>query len=148
MYGESYVKDIFVNDLRITVEKDKPFFEIDMSFLKLNDLVSVKIICVSGCKIKVLNPEAINFQFISLNLEHDKISWITRNEKKGGKYFIELNVSKIWVPIGEISGRQCTLMCSYEKKVETFKHYYYRVKYVDAEGITHSSPPIKLHKHH
>lgn len=149
--GTTCVKDVFVNDQRIEFEKDKHFFEIDMSFLKLKEQVSIKIICTSGCKANVLNPEAINlmygFQFMSLIIEEDKMKWMSTNEKSGGKYFIELLVHKQWVPIGELPGSASKIVNIYEKKIIVIKHCYYRIKYLDKEGIPHSSMPIKFHKH-
>jgi hypothetical protein len=152
LQGGSCMNDIFVNDVRINFEKDKQFFEIDMSFLKLNQHVTVKIICEAGCKAKIINPEAINimygFQFMTLTLEMNRIEWITTNEKPGGKYIIEMLVHKQWVSIGEIPGKPSKLVTTYERKIETLKQYSYRVKYIDKDGIPHSSKPIKYHKSH
>lgn len=150
--GGSCVKDIFVNDQLMVIEKNNKFFEIDMSFLKLKEQVSIKIICISGCKAKVLNPEAINimygFQFMTITLEVDKIVWITTNEKLGGTYIVELHMHKKWIPIGEVIGNPKSMVTIYEKKMEPVKHVFYRVKYIDKDGISHSSKPLKYHSHH
>jgi hypothetical protein len=151
IYGGSCVKEIFVNDERVPFDKEKEFFEIDMSFLKLKEQVSIKILCTSTCHVKVLNPEAINlaygFLFTNLNLELNKIEWVTTNEKPGGKYIVEVRVQKTWVAVGEVSAKSNRLLNMYEKEMEVLKHHYYRVKYLDAEGVAHSSPPINYHKH-
>ena len=91
--SEFCAEEVYVNDVLVMSKITASAFEVDLSHLKMDETVTVKIVHKEGCKPKVLNPQVLRvnsaFQFNSFIVDEKKLSWSTKGEKAGGKMFIE-----------------------------------------------------------
>jgi hypothetical protein len=136
--------EVYVNDVKLNVNVESSAFEIDLSFLKVNDPVTIKITHKNDCKPKVLNPQVIKassaFQFSSFNVEKSIIVWSTKGEKPKGKFYVEHFVNNAWVIVKEIPGKGSVILNSYD--VQASHHSglnKYRTKYLEADGQVYYS---------
>jgi hypothetical protein len=137
--------DVYVNEEKKEYNVASSAFEIDLSFLKIGDPVTVKITHKSDCKPKILNPQVIvatsAFSISSFSIDQDKITWTTKGERPKGKIFVEQMRYNTWVIVKELNGKGNALMNSYE--LESSHHSgvnQYRIKYLEADGqIKYSS---------
>jgi hypothetical protein len=131
--------DVFVNGVKVMSGIQSSAYEIDLSSLKLQDVVTVKISHKDDCKPKVLNPQVIRpssaFQFSSFNVEKDRLFWASKGEKPKGKFFIEQFVNNTWIIVKEFHGKESPLLNNYDA---TATHHSglnkYRVKYLENDG--------------
>ncbi len=131
--------DVFVNDVKVMSNIQSSAYEIDLSNLKLNDPVTVKITHKDDCKPKVLNPQVIrassSFQFSSFNIDPENIMWATKGEKPRGKFFVEHFINNSWVTVKEISGKESGMLNNYDiKSAHHSKLNKYRIKYLENDG--------------
>jgi hypothetical protein len=137
--------EVYVNEVKKEYNVASSAFEIDLSFMKIGDPVTIKITHKDDCKPKVLNPQVIQatsaFSISSFSVDQDKILWTTKGERPKGKIFVEQMRYNTWVIVKELPGKGQALMNSYE--VESFNHSgvnQYRIKYLEVDGqIKYSS---------
>ena len=137
--------DVYVNEVKKEYNVASSAFEIDLSFMKIGDPVTVKITHKSDCKPKVLNPQVIQatsaFSISSFAVDNDKITWTTKGERPKGKIFVEQMRYNTWVIVKEMNGKGQALMNTYE--VESMHNSginQYRIKYLEVDGqIKYSS---------
>ena len=139
--------EVFVNNSKANLNLDASAYEIDLSFLQLNDEVHIRILHKDDCKPKILNPTVIksasNFNFYSFIVDDNFITWSTKSEKQGGLFFVEQFWHSSWVIIAELSAKGQIGMQSY--KVEQGHHSginKYRIRYKEANGQTFYSKTI------
>ncbi|WP_338767250.1 hypothetical protein WAF17_05450 [Bernardetia sp. ABR2-2B] len=145
---EYCVKEIYVNN-KVVKFPATTAFDINMSFLKINDEVVVKIIHTGSCTPKILNPQAIKdrlpFRFSSINVDMNTMIWVTRGEKKFGQFFIQIKNNRTWIVEKVISCKG-----SAQQNVYTLPLTHrggeniYRIKYLDVTGKYYYSPEIKF----
>jgi len=141
--------DVFVNDVKVMTNIQSSAYEIDLSNLKLNDPVTVKITHKDDCKPKILNPQVIrassNFQFSSFNIDPESITWATKGEKPRGKFFVEHFINNSWVTVKEVSGKESGMLNNYEiKAAHHSKLNKYRIKYLESDGQVFYSQVIEF----
>lgn len=137
--------DVYVNDVKLSVNIESSAYEIDLSHLKVNDPVTIKITHKDDCKPKVLNPQVIrassSFQFSSFTVDKSVVIWATKGEKPKGKFFVEHFVNNTWVIVKELAGKGSVILNNYD--VESHHHSgvnKYRAKYLESDGQVFYSP--------
>jgi hypothetical protein len=125
-------------------------YEIDLSHLKDQDPVSIKITHKDDCKPKILNPQVIKasstFAFSSFHVEKDKIIWATKGEKPKGKHFIEHFVNNSWMVVKELAGKESVIVNTYNEVAKSHHSGLnkYRIKYIEHEGQIFYSPVVEF----
>lgn len=136
---EFCTSEVFVNEVKILTEVQSSAFEINLSHLKINDPVTVKIIHKENCQPKILNSQVIEvhnpFSFHSLTVSLDQIYWYTKGEKVKGRYLVEHYSHNSWVPVDEVPVFHSSSLSKYESRI--FHHSglnKYRIKYIAPDG--------------
>lgn len=132
--------DVYVNDRLVMSNIQSSAYEIDLSHLKEQDPVTVKITHKDDCKPKVLNPQVIkatsSFAFSSFHVEKDKIVWVTKGEKPKGRHFVEHFVNNSWAIVKEIPGKESVIINTYNEVAGSHHSGLnkYRIKYLENDG--------------
>jgi hypothetical protein len=132
--------EVYVNDRLVMSNIQSSAYEIDLSHLKEQDPVTVKITHKDDCKPKILNPQVIkatsSFSFSSFHVEKDKIVWITKGEKQNGRHFIEHFVNNSWIIVKEVAGKGSGIVNSYNEPAQSHHSGLnkYRIKYLENDG--------------
>jgi len=146
--GNYCVKEILVNNKPIKFPTTTAF-DINMSFLKVNDEVIIRIIHTADCTPKILNPQVIKdrvpFRFSSINVDMNAMVWITKGEKKFGQFFIQIKNNRTWIVEKVISCKGNASQNSYTLPlIHLAGENIYRIKYLDVSGKYYYSPEIKF----
>ncbi|MCS6822884.1 MAG: T9SS type A sorting domain-containing protein [Cytophagaceae bacterium] len=135
------VTEVLVNDIKVNQNIKSSAFEIDLSHLKMNDPVTIKLIHKDECKPKILNPQVIksssSFTFNSFQVTEEHMTWSTKGEKKDGKMIVEHFLYNSWQPIKELPAKGGVLINNYDIDVRNVHHSSinkYRIKYVEPDG--------------
>lgn len=129
-------KEVYVNDVKLMTEIHASAYEIDLSFLPVNEPVTIRITHKEDCNPKILNPQVVKIQttfaFNSVNMEKRQLSWATKNEHARGRYFIERYEYSHWKILNEIYSSGAG------RYVQPITHNSgsnkYRIKYLDERG--------------
>lgn len=130
-------REVFVNDKLIMSDVKSSAYEIDLSHLRVNEPIVLRISHRSDCQPKVLNPQVLkvktNFSFSGVNITKEKISWSSQNELPKGRYFVERFEYNVWKVVAEKYSEGSS-------RYEIDVHHHtgdnkYRVKYFDEKGI-------------
>lgn len=131
--------EVFVNDKLVLNNVQSSAFEIDLSFLNMNDPVTIKINHKDDCKPKILNPQVIKatsaFTFTAINVDADMITWVTKGEKPRGRFFVEQFKNNAWSTIRELSGKENAIINNYNAEGSNHSGLNkYRIKYLQNDG--------------
>lgn len=133
------VDEVYVNDVKVMSGIKSSVFEIDLSHLKLNDPVEIKITHKDDCIPKVLNQQVIRvtsaFQFISFTVDAENLSWVTKGEKQNGKIFVEQFLNNSWTTVKELPAKGSSTINNYS--IPEMHHSglnKYRIKYLEKDG--------------
>ncbi len=142
------IKEIFVNNKAVKFPATTAF-DINMSFLKVNDQVVVRIIHAKDCTPKILNSQAIKdrlpFRFSSINVDMTTMVWVTKGEKKFGQFFIQIKNNRTWIVEKVISCKGNAQQNIYRLPLNhNAGENIYRLKYLDVTGKYYYSPEIKF----
>lgn len=129
-------KEVYVNDLKVMTEVHASAFEIDLSFVPVNDPVIIRITHKTNCNPKVLNPQVVkvesSFEFNSVNLLDNHFSFATKNENVKGRYFVERFEYSHWRILEEVyvdGSARYNLNLLHNSGSNK-----YRIKYLDEKG--------------
>ncbi|MDH5367483.1 MAG: T9SS type A sorting domain-containing protein [Cyclobacteriaceae bacterium] len=132
---------IFVNDRLIFDSPMLTAFQVDLSYLKLGDLVVLRIEYKDDCEPVVLNPQALSFtsgfQFITAQSDNNSIHWSSKGELPNGRFEIEqlIKKKKEWKVVNTVTAKGQLNNNQYSIAPN---HYpgdnHYRLKYIDREG--------------
>ncbi|TRX49496.1 T9SS type A sorting domain-containing protein [Fulvivirga sp. M361] len=132
---------VFVND-RLVLESPKvSAFKIDLSYLRTNDLVVIRIEHLEGCRPTIINPQVLhpvdNFQFLSAEVDHNSIRWATSGEKESGQFAIEQEQENAeWTIIDRVVAKEELQGSQYAVSTQHHKgENKYRVMYETDEGF-------------
>ncbi len=133
-------REVWVNDQQVFQNPRSSAFTVNLSHLKELDPVTVRIIYVHGCVPKVINPQVIrtlnNFRYLSIQVDSNKLEWLTTGELERGKFFIEKWQENRWQPVNsqEATGKENS---RYQAAVEHHSgSNKYRLKYLQGDGET------------
>lgn len=147
--GTEYcIKEIYINNIAVKFPPSTAF-DIDLSFLKINDEVNVRIVHTGVCSPKILNPQAIRervpFRFSSIKVDINGLAWNTVGEKKFGQFFIQIKNNKTWIVEKVISCKGSATRNVYTLPLaHRAGENIYRIKYLDVSGKYYYSPEIKF----
>jgi len=141
--------EVIVNDKVVLSNVQSSAFEIDLSFLAMNDPVTVTIKHKDDCKPKILNPQVINassnFNFQAVTSDIETITWVTKGEKPRGRFFVEQFKNNAWTTVKEISGKENPIINNYlEKSSHHSGLNKYRVKYLQNDGQVFYSQVVEF----
>ena len=142
--------DVYVNDKLVLTNVQSSAYEIDLSHLKEQDPVTIKITHKDDCKPKILNPQVIkatsSFAFSSFSVEKDMIVWVTKGEKPKGRHFIEHFVNNSWVIVKEVPGKESVIINTYKENANSHHSGLnkYRVKYLEHDGQVFYSQVVEF----
>ncbi|MFL5729464.1 MAG: hypothetical protein ACJ75J_08260 [Cytophagaceae bacterium] len=132
--------EVRVNGKQLMGYIHQPAYEIDLSFLRLDDSFTISIIQADGCKSKILNGGGCHFpigaSFKSLVLTNDSIRWKAKAVGKG-QYFIEHFENNSWIKKDSAIQDQDSLYSraiSYHSGINK-----YRIKYIQDDGVVNYS---------
>jgi hypothetical protein len=99
---------VFVNDQLLLENPKISAYKVDMSYLKVDDLVVIRIIYSEGCQPSIVNPQVLksrqDFQFLTVQTDHNSITWSAKGETPQGVYFLEQKwENKKWKVIDTIA---------------------------------------------
>lgn len=144
------VTKVMVNNVPTRDEIRSSSFEIDFSLLNIPQSAAVKvsIIYKKGCKVKVVNPDAIlpqsTFGFVSAKPDKTgKIIWVVKGEVFSAFTVEQFKWDK-WVLVGEV-GMNDTIrkdVYAFEMKPH-FGQNIFRISHTDIKGNTVYSKQIK-----
>jgi hypothetical protein len=141
---------VFVNDKLVMENIQSSAYEIDLSALKMNEGVTIKITHKDDCKPKILNPQVIKasstFTFSSFTVDKANINFVTKGERPKGKIFVEHFVNNSWVIVKEVTGKGSPLINNYNEAGP--KHHSglnkYRIKYLESDGQVFYSTVVEF----
>lgn len=147
--NEYCTQEVYVNDVKIMSHVLTSAYEIDLSHLKMDEPVTVKILHRDDCKPKILNPQVLKvnstFQFTSFVIDERKLAWSTKGEKVGGKMYVEHFLNNSWVVVKDISCYGSITLNNYQ--VEESHHSStnkYRIKFLEKDGQAFYSKVIEF----
>ena len=128
--------EVFINNKKVMSKITSSIYEINLSFFKINDSVTVVISHKSGCTPKVLNSDVLrplpNFQFISTNIDTDVMKWTTTGERKTDTYQVQYNSNSTWLTLQTISANSTGI---YSTPIQhNVGNNNYRIKYSQLDG--------------
>lgn len=131
---------VLVNDKEVITNPKTSAFKINLSHLEIRDIVVIRIFYREGCEPRIINPDVIQpvdgFEFMTAQASRQSISWLTKGELPGGKFYIEREEGNDnWIIVLESSGKGAVQSANYEVPVEHIAGInLYRIKYEGADG--------------
>lgn len=133
-------REVWVNGQQIFANPRSSAFTVNLSHLSELEPVTVRIVYANGCAPKIINPQVIhtrnNFRYLTIQIDSNKLEWLTTGELESGKFFIEKLQGGRWQPIGsqQAIGKENS---RYQAAVEHHSgENKYRLKYLQEDGET------------
>jgi hypothetical protein len=146
---EFCTQEVYVNNVKVNTNPTSSAFEIDLSHLKINDPVSIKIVHKDDCKPKILNAQVIrvksSFQFVSFNATEDALEFVTKGEKANSKIIIEQFRNNNWLALSDLAAKGGADNNNY--RLESYHNSglnKYRLKYHDQTGEVFYSKVVEF----
>jgi hypothetical protein len=146
--GHYCISEVYVNNKKINIPISTAF-DIDLSFLKREEPVVIKIVHNDNCLPKIINPAAIKprdeFQFSFAEVTPNKVNWVAKGEKKFGQYFLEhyrnnaWSVEKVLNCKGDAGNNLYNVEITHSQGENK-----YRIKYLEITGQTYYSPELSF----
>ena len=131
---------VYVNDRLVLDGPKVSAFKIDLSYLKVKDLVVIRIEHLEGCRPTIINPQVLqpveDFKFLSTEVDNNSIRWITAGEREEGAFEIEKwHEGDQWQVIHKINAKRGLRDNLYAVPAQhTRGENQYRVKYEGKSG--------------
>jgi hypothetical protein len=140
--------DVYVNDTKVMSNITQGAFEVDLTHIRINSQVTIKITHKDGCKPRLLNPQVIKpsslFHFNSFQVDKEHFIWATRGEKPRGKYVLEYYSNDKWVLIKEIPAKGSVILNNYDTDGVMTGSVKYRLKFIESDGHVHYSQIVEF----
>ena len=138
-------QNVFVND-RLVLENPKvSAYKIDLSYLKPNDLVVIRIEHAEGCRPTIINSHVLkdvkDFEFLSAEVDNNSVRWSTSGEKEKGLFIIErMDSREAWTALDRVNAKMGTRDNLYAVPAQHQRgDNQYRIKYEAQSGaVTYS----------
>lgn len=133
-------QEVYLNGQKVMSGIKSSAYEIDLSVLKINDAVQVRIVHREGCIPKILNPQVLRsttvaFQFLSFTVDQEAVRWSTSGEQPNILYFVEQFTSNNWLAVKTVYSKNTTNSGTYSvAPVHNVGLNKYRVKAQDQAG--------------
>jgi hypothetical protein len=142
--------DVYVNDVKVMSNITTGAYEIDLSAIRINSQVTIKITHKDGCKPRVLNPQVIKpssmFHYNSFQVDKEHFIWSTRGEKPKAKYLLEYYANDKWNMLKEMPNKGSVILNNYDTDGVMAGNHKYRLKLIEAEGRVHYSQIVEFTK--
>lgn len=146
---EFCTQEVYVNNVKVITNPTSSAFEIDLSHLKINDVVNIKIVHKDDCKPKILNAQVIRvksaFQFVSFNVTEENIEFVTKGEKASSKIILEQFRNNNWLALFDLNAKGGADNNNY--RLESYHNSglnKYRLKYHDQTGEVFYSKVVEF----
>lgn len=133
-------REVWVNGRQIFSNPRSSAFTVNLSHLGEQEPVTVRIVYANGCAPKIINPQVIrtrnDFRYLTIQVDSNKLEWLTTGELESGKFFIEKLKDFQWQAVGsqEALGEENS---RYQAAVEHHSgENKYRLKYLQGDGET------------
>lgn len=131
-------EEVFVNGIQKMSNIKSSAFEIDLSFLSINDAVAIRITYKDECIPKVLNAYVLRpsatFQFNSFTVNNMEASWTTTGDKAQFVYTIEQWANNNWRIVTTLPAKGDGAGIYNIPVTHQFKSNKYRVKVQDQDS--------------
>lgn len=101
--------EVYINDQKVISNIKLSAFEIDLSFLEVNDPVTVRITHKDGCAPKIINAHVIRpsstFHIASVEVTATHIQWTTQDETDRYVFYIENMRNGNWIVLRKIQAK-------------------------------------------
>ena len=142
--------DVYVNDKKVMSNIKTGAYEIDLSTIRINSQITIKITHKDGCKPRILNPQVIKpssmFHYNSFQVDKEHYVWSTRGEKPKGKYILEFYAGDKWNLVKELPAKGSIILNNYDTDGVKPGPNKYRLKFLEADGRVHYSQIIEFSK--
>ena len=151
-------EQVFVNESLVLTSPMTSAYTIDLSFLRLNESVEVKIVhkeryhpkiinahVIRGAKQKVTVSDsyaAVENVFRWINVDGTTVRWLTHGEKGGGTFEIQKALKEQWTTLDKVPSSSASDESIYRFTVAHEKgENTYRIRLTDRDGyVTYSNP--------
>jgi len=134
-------QEVYVNDRRVFDQPKISAYKIDLSYLRVGDLVVIRILHSDGCTPRVVNPQVLKntseFKFLTAETDNNSLNWSTQGEVGVGSFLIEQKTEEIdWAVIDTVTAKGSaetnlyTVRAPHQKGVNK-----YRIRYENTEGL-------------
>ncbi len=97
------VEDVYINNVKKMSNLKHSAFEIDLSYMEIDDPVTIRITHKDGCIPKIINPQVLRpstgFQFLTFKATPQGLEWTTSGESSKFIYQVEQFVNSSWLLI-------------------------------------------------
>jgi hypothetical protein len=101
--GVYCTEDVYVNHRKVMSGIASSAYEINLSFLRINDSVNIIIHHQAGCVPKIINPQALRpsqtFRFVAMNIYPQQLKWTALGEKSQDSYAVQYFVNGNWATL-------------------------------------------------
>jgi len=102
--------EVFVNDQKIISEVKVAAFEVDLSYLEINEPVTIRITHKDGCAPRLINPQVVRpsagFQIEKMEVSLNHIRWNTVDENPKFVYYVESLRNGNWIVIEKLMAKE------------------------------------------
>jgi hypothetical protein len=138
------IKQIYVNGKLIHNEVNLSAIELDLSMLRINDRVVVRIIFEDGCQPEIANIHVIRnenqFNFNQVELSSNELNWSTQSEGKEGFFVINRQRFGQWILVDTVKAKGSFDLNQYNLAVTQYPGQNEYMLYYFAEK---DAPPIE-----
>ena len=130
---------LFVNDSLVLRSPQSSAFQVDLSFLELQDKIDIKIYHRKGCVPTVLNGNdimsGIDFKLLDIEINERKLEWFAEGESKEGFYVAYQQWLKNWIVLDTLKSRGSSVKSGYSMIVYNLSgENDYKVSYFNADS--------------
>jgi hypothetical protein len=131
--------EVYINDIKKMENIKSSAFEIDLSYLAMNEPVTIKILYKEECMPKVLNSYVLRpsatFQFNAFAVTPSEVNWTTTGEKNEFVYYIEQFVNNNWLIVKSVNAKGEKGGGIYNLPIQhKYKNNKYRIKAQDQDS--------------
>lgn len=145
---------VFVNEELVLSHPMTSAFTIDLSHLRINEKIEVRIVHKEGFRPKIINGHVLQDKLISttsghapgenifrwINVDGDFVRWLTHGEKGGGRFEVQKAHKETWVSVVEVPAKADASESIYKAPIiHGNSENTYRIKLTDRDGyVTYS----------
>lgn len=150
-------EEVFVNNQLVLTNPMTSAFTVDLSHLKVNQLVEIRIVHKERFQPRVINPHVLHENVIIsetrtvpdknvfrwVNVDDRLLRWLSHGTDKGGMYEVQRAQKEDWEEIGTIPADSLSGDIIYKLPISHRKgENSYRIRFKDSDGFVTYSEPI------
>ena len=150
-------KEVFVNDQSVLTNPMTSAFTVDLSHLKINQPVEIKIVHKERFQPRIINPHVLHQNVILsetrtgpdkkvfrwINLDDRLLRWLSHGADQGGEYQVQRAQKEDWAEVGTIPADSLSGDTVYKLPINHQQgDNSYRIRFTDPNGFVTYSEPI------